>query len=95
MALLAWALIGLVTGMLAGLAYRTPVPGGQRALLATGVTGGVLGGFVGIALTGASLWTVYSTGVWALALVGALALLALQAIVTGDMRARADDERSP
>jgi uncharacterized membrane protein YeaQ/YmgE (transglycosylase-associated protein family) len=95
MGLLAWAIIGLVAGAIVGAAYRSPVPGGHVFLLLLGAGGAVLGGLAGVALGGDTVGTFFAVTPWALAVAGALVLLGLHGVFTGDARARGLHEHPP
>ena len=75
---LGWILFGLVVGIIAKLLMPGRDPGGFIITALLGITGAVLGGFIGRALWGAN----YGAG-WIMSILGAILLLWLYRMFSG------------
>jgi uncharacterized membrane protein YeaQ/YmgE (transglycosylase-associated protein family) len=91
MGILAWIFFGLLAGAIAKLLMPGRDPGGWIVTILLGIAGALLGGFVGNALWGSTGVTGFDLGSFALAIGGAILLLALYRVVRGRRRDDAID----
>ena len=86
MGVLSWVAVGVIAGMLVTALHRTPVPGGYPVMIGLGALGGVIGGSVAVTQDVGSIGSLLEPGVLGAAAGGAVLLLALYSIFTGDLR---------
>jgi uncharacterized membrane protein YeaQ/YmgE (transglycosylase-associated protein family) len=85
MSIIAWAVLGLLAGLIAE--FLTGRRTGLLLALVVGVVGALLGGFLAKALFGVdSLDSFFDLSTWLTAIVGAVLLLLLVGAVTGRRR---------
>jgi uncharacterized membrane protein YeaQ/YmgE (transglycosylase-associated protein family) len=82
-AIIGWIIFGLIAGAIAKLIMPGRDPGGLIVTMLLGIAGALVGGFIGHALWGSSGVTGWGIGSFALAIGGAIILLALYRLVTG------------
>jgi|SRR5262252_573646 len=82
-AIIGWAIFGLIAGAIAKLLMPGKDPGGMFVTMLLGIAGALVGGFIGRALWGSSGVTGWGIGSFALAIGGAILLLAIYRVVTG------------
>ena len=82
-AIIGWIIFGLIAGAIAKLLMPGKDPGGWIITMLLGIVGAVVGGWIGNALWGSSGVTDWSMGSFALAIVGAIILLAIYRIIVG------------
>ena len=80
--ILGWALFGLVIGAIARLLYPGPNPMGIFLTMILGISGSLLGGFIGYALFGGE----YHAAGWIMSIVGGLIVVWITAYMTGPRR---------
>src|SRR3954447_3887831 len=80
---MAWIIFGLVAGAIAKALMPGRDPGGLIVTMLLGIAGAVVGGFIGRALWGSSGANDWSLGSFALAIVGAIILLAIYRMIVG------------
>ncbi|MBE4720309.1 GlsB/YeaQ/YmgE family stress response membrane protein [Pseudarthrobacter sp. AB1] len=83
MGILAFIILGLVSGALIKVLMPGLVSGGWPTSLALGVLGALLGGWLGSALLGAGLGTFFEPQTWLLAVIGAGVLVLAYGAVKG------------
>ncbi len=76
MGIIAWIVFGLIAGLLAKVIMPGPDPGGWIITILLGIAGALVGGFIGQAL-GFGGVTGFNLGSMAIAILGAILLLAL------------------
>jgi uncharacterized membrane protein YeaQ/YmgE (transglycosylase-associated protein family) len=86
MGVLSWLAVGLIAGVLVTALHRTSVPGGYPVMIGLGAIGGVIGGVVAVTQDVGSVGSLFEPGGLGAAAAGALLLLALYSIFTGDVR---------
>ncbi len=77
MGILGWIVLGLIAGAIAKAIMPGSQGGGWLATLVLGVVGAILGGFLGSLLFNRPLGEFWSLYTWAMAIVGALIVLAV------------------
>jgi uncharacterized membrane protein YeaQ/YmgE (transglycosylase-associated protein family) len=82
-AIIGWIIFGLIAGAIAKLLMPGKDPGGMVVTMLLGIAGALLGGFVGRALWGSAGVNDWSIGSFALAIGGAILLLALYRLIKG------------
>ena len=82
-AIIGWIIFGLIAGAIAKLLMPGRDPGGFVITMLLGVAGAMVGGFIGRALWGSSGVNDWSIGSFALAIAGAILLLALYRVFIG------------
>jgi uncharacterized membrane protein YeaQ/YmgE (transglycosylase-associated protein family) len=82
-AIIGWIIFGLIAGAIAKLLMPGRDPGGFIVTMLIGIVGAVVGGFIGRALWGSSGVNDWSIGSFALAIGGAILLLALYRMFVG------------
>jgi len=86
MGVVAWIVLGLVSGLLA----RMVVPGGQAqgclATTAVGILGALIGGAIASAADVGELGSFYDAGTWAISVLGAVLLLLVLRALGGRRR---------
>ena len=92
-AIIGWIIFGLIAGAIAKLLMPGKDPGGFIITILLGIAGALVGGFIGGALWGSSGVTDWSLGSFALAIGGAILLLALYRMFVGRRRSVASGER--
>jgi uncharacterized membrane protein YeaQ/YmgE (transglycosylase-associated protein family) len=85
-AIIGWIIFGLIAGAIAKLLMPGKDPGGWIITMLLGIAGAVIGGFIGHALWGSSGVNDWSIGSFALAIVGAIILLAIYRMIVGRRR---------
>ena|SRR5512147_2415345 len=85
-AVIGWIIFGLIAGAIAKLLMPGKDPGGFVITILLGIAGAVVGGFIGHALWGSTGVNDWSIGSFALAIVGAILLLALYRVFIGRRR---------
>ncbi len=76
-AIVGWIIFGLIAGAIAKLLMPGKDPGGWIITMLLGIAGAVVGGWIGNALWGSSGVNDWSIGSFALAIFGAIVLLAI------------------
>lgn len=76
-AIIGWIIFGLIAGAIAKLIMPGKDPGGMVATMILGVAGALVGGFIGRTLWGSTGVNDWGIGSFALAIGGAILLLAL------------------
>jgi uncharacterized membrane protein YeaQ/YmgE (transglycosylase-associated protein family) len=89
-AIIGWIIFGLIAGAIAKLLMPGDDPGGWIVTMLLGIAGAVLGGWLGNALWGSAGASDWSIGSFALAIGGAILLLALYRMFVGRRRGYAD-----
>lgn len=82
-AIIGWIIFGLIAGAVAKLLMPGKDPGGLVVTMLLGIGGALVGGFIGRALWGSTGVNDWSIGSFALAIGGAILLLALYRLVRG------------
>jgi uncharacterized membrane protein YeaQ/YmgE (transglycosylase-associated protein family) len=82
-AIIGWIIFGLIAGAIAKLLMPGKDPGGMGITMVLGIAGALLGGFIGRALWGSAGVNDWSIGSFALAIGGAILLLALYRLIKG------------
>jgi uncharacterized membrane protein YeaQ/YmgE (transglycosylase-associated protein family) len=82
-AIIGWIIFGLIAGAIAKLLMPGRDPGGFVVTILLGIAGAVVGGFIGRALWGSTGANDWSIGSFALAIAGAILLLALYRMFRG------------
>jgi uncharacterized membrane protein YeaQ/YmgE (transglycosylase-associated protein family) len=82
-AIFGWIIFGLIAGAIAKLLMPGRDPGGFIITMLLGIAGAVVGGFIGRALWGSTGVSDWSIGSFALAIAGAIILLAIYRIIVG------------
>jgi len=85
-AIIGWIIFGVIAGAIAKLLMPGKDPGGFIVTMLLGIAGALVGGFVGRALWGSSGVNDWSIGSFALAIGGAIILLAIYRLVIGRRR---------
>lgn len=85
-AIFGWIIFGLIAGAIAKLLMPGDDPGGWIVTMILGIVGAVVGGWIGNALWGSAGATDWSLGSFALAIGGAILLLALYRMFVGRRR---------
>jgi len=85
-AIIGWIIFGLIAGAIAKLLMPGKDPGGFIVTIILGIAGALIGGFIGRALWGSTGVNDWSIGSFALAIGGAILLLALYRIFIGRRR---------
>jgi uncharacterized membrane protein YeaQ/YmgE (transglycosylase-associated protein family) len=87
MGILGWIILGLLAGIIAKLIFPGDDPGGVIVTTIIGIVGALVGGFVARALgLGDPIDEFFDFSTWAAAIIGAIALLLVWRLVTGDGR---------
>lgn len=89
-AIFGWIIFGLIAGAIAKLLMPGNDPGGWIITMFLGIAGAVLGGWIGNAVWGSAGATDWSLGSFALAIGGAILLLALYRMFVGRRRGYVD-----
>ena len=92
-AIFGWIIFGLIAGAIAKLLMPGDDPGGWIITMILGIVGAVVGGWIGNALWGSAGATDWSIGSFALAIGGAILLLALYRMFVGRRRSTVDRGR--
>jgi uncharacterized membrane protein YeaQ/YmgE (transglycosylase-associated protein family) len=82
-AIIGWIIFGLIAGPIAKLLMPGRDPGGWIVTMLLGIAGAVIGGWIGNAIWGSSGVNDWSLGSFALAIVGAIILLAIYRMIVG------------
>jgi uncharacterized membrane protein YeaQ/YmgE (transglycosylase-associated protein family) len=82
-AIFGWIIFGLIAGAIAKLLMPGRDPGGFVITMLLGIAGAVVGGFIGRALWGSTGVSDWSFGSFALAIAGAVILLAIYRVIVG------------
>jgi uncharacterized membrane protein YeaQ/YmgE (transglycosylase-associated protein family) len=82
-AIIGWIIFGLIAGAIAKLLMPGKDPGGWIVTMLLGIAGAVIGGWIGNAIWGSSGVNDWSLGSFALAIVGAIILLAIYRMIVG------------
>ncbi|MFB3815303.1 MAG: GlsB/YeaQ/YmgE family stress response membrane protein [Terriglobales bacterium] len=90
-AIIGWIIFGAIAGAIAKLLMPGRDPGGFIVTVLLGIAGALVGGFIGRALWGSTGTTDWSIGSFALAIFGAIILLALYRMIVGRRRTAAAD----
>ncbi len=90
-AIIGWIIFGLIAGAIAKLLMPGRDPGGFIITMLLGIAGAVVGGFIGHALWGSTGVNDWSFGSFALAIAGAIILLAIYRVVVGRRRSGVSD----
>ena len=90
-AIFGWIIFGLIAGVIAKLLMPGKDPGGFIVTVLLGIAGALVGGFMGRALWGSTGVNDWSIGSFALAIGGAILLLALYRMIVGRRRTVAGD----
>lgn len=85
-AIIGWIIFGLIAGAIAKLLMPGKDPGGWIITMLLGVAGAAIGGWIGHALWGSAGVNDWSIGSFALAIVGAIVLLAIYRMATRGRR---------
>jgi uncharacterized membrane protein YeaQ/YmgE (transglycosylase-associated protein family) len=85
-AIIGWIIFGAIAGAVAKLLMPGKDPGGFIVTVLLGIAGAIIGGFIGRALWGSSGVNDWSIGSFALAIGGAIVLLALYRVFIGRRR---------
>jgi uncharacterized membrane protein YeaQ/YmgE (transglycosylase-associated protein family) len=85
-AIIGWAFFGLIAGAIAKLLMPGRDPGGWFITMLLGIGGALLGGWIGSALWGSPGANDWSIGSFALAIAGAILLLAIYRMMVGRRR---------
>src|SRR5512147_2460436 len=80
-AIIGWIIFGLIAGAIAKMLMPGRDPGGWIVTMLLGVAGAVVGGWIGRVLWGSAGVNNWSLGSFALAIVGAIILLAIYRII--------------
>ena len=84
MGILAWIIFGLIAGIIAKAVMPGRDPGGCIVTMLIGVAGAFVGGFLYEILTGRQQFMTFDLGSMALAIVGAVVILAIYRAVVGN-----------
>ena len=84
MGILAWIIFGLIAGIIAKAVMPGRDPGGCIVTMLIGVAGAFVGGFLYELLTGRQQFMTFDFGSMALAIVGAVVILAIYRAVVGN-----------
>ncbi|MGB3632933.1 MAG: GlsB/YeaQ/YmgE family stress response membrane protein [Rubrobacteraceae bacterium] len=84
MGILSWVIFGLIAGIVAKLVMPGRDPGGCIVTMLIGIAGAFLGGFLYELVTGRQQFMVFDLGSMALAIVGAVVILAIYRAVLGN-----------
>lgn len=90
-AIIGWIIFGLIAGAIAKLLMPGKDPGGFIVTMLLGIVGALVGGFIGHALWGSTGVNDWSFGSFALAIAGAIILLAIYRVVVGRRRGSVSD----
>ncbi len=82
-AIIGWIIFGLIAGAIAKLIMPGKDPGGIFVTMLLGIAGALVGGFIGRALWGSAGVTGWGIGSFALAIGGAILLLAIYRLIRG------------
>jgi uncharacterized membrane protein YeaQ/YmgE (transglycosylase-associated protein family) len=82
-AIIGWIIFGLIAGAIAKLIMPGKDPGGMVVTMLLGIAGALVGGFIGRALWGSTGVSDWGIGSFALAIGGAILLLALYRLIRG------------
>jgi len=82
-AIIGWIIFGVIAGAIAKLLMPGRDPGGFIVTMLIGIAGAVTGGFIGRALWGSTGVNDWSIGSFALAIGGAILLLAIYRMLVG------------
>lgn len=82
-AIIGWIIFGVIAGAIAKLLMPGRDPGGFIVTMLIGIVGAVIGGFIGRALWGSTGVDDWSIGSFALAIGGAILLLAIYRMLVG------------
>jgi len=89
MGILAWIILGLLAGIIAKLIFPGDDPGGVIVTTIIGIVGALVGGLVARALgLGDPIDEFFDLSTWVAAIIGAMALLFVWRLVTGNGRNR-------
>lgn len=83
MGILSWIIFGLIAGVIAKMVMPGRDPGGCIVTMLIGIAGAFVGGFLYEFLTGRQQFMTFSFGSMALAIVGAVVILAIYRAVVG------------
>jgi uncharacterized membrane protein YeaQ/YmgE (transglycosylase-associated protein family) len=89
-AIIGWIIFGVIAGAIAKLLMPGRDPGGFVVTMLLGIAGAVVGGFIGRALWGSNGVNDWSFGSFALAIGGAIILLAIYRMIVGRRRTTAE-----
>jgi uncharacterized membrane protein YeaQ/YmgE (transglycosylase-associated protein family) len=89
-AIIGWIIFGVIAGAIAKLLMPGKDPGGFVVTILLGIAGAVVGGFIGRALWGSNGVNDWSFGSFALAIGGAIILLAIYRMIAGRRRTTAE-----
>ncbi|HYE25566.1 MAG TPA: GlsB/YeaQ/YmgE family stress response membrane protein [Clostridia bacterium] len=92
-AILGWIIFGLIAGAIAKLLMPGRDPGGWIITMVLGIAGAVIGGWIGSMLWGSTGANDWSLGSFALAIAGAILLLAIYRMIVGRRTASAVTSR--
>lgn len=85
MGIIGWIVLGLLAGIIAKAIFPGNDPGGFIVTTIIGIVGAILGGFLGKVIFGVdSLDNFFDISTWITAIVGALILLGIYRVVTGN-----------
>lgn len=84
MGIIGWIVLGLLAGAIAKLIMPGDDPGGIIVTTLIGIAGALLGGFIASALDIGDIDEFFDIGTWLIAIGGALLLLFLYRLITGD-----------
>src|SRR5262249_46068442 len=83
MNIITWIIFGLIAGAIAKLLMPGKDPGGMAVTMVLGIAGALVGGFIGRAVWGSTGVNDWSVGSFALAIGGAILLLAIYRLIKG------------
>ncbi len=83
MGILSWVIFGLIAGVIAKLVMPGRDPGGCIVTMLIGIAGAFVGGFLYELLTGRRQYMDFDLGSMALAVIGAVVILAIYRAVAG------------
>lgn len=84
MGIIGWIMLGLLAGAIAKLIMPGDDPGGIIVTTLIGIAGALVGGFIASALDIGDIDEFFDIGTWLIAIGGALLLLFLYRLITGD-----------
>jgi uncharacterized membrane protein YeaQ/YmgE (transglycosylase-associated protein family) len=89
MGIIGWIILGLLAGVIAKALMPGDDPGGFIITTLLGIAGAIIGGFIAKALGfGDPIDEFFDWSTWIAAIIGAIVLLAIYRLVTGNRRAR-------